>query len=139
MVSYLLIWANAKNLIAKGHALRKKAPIWDLFFVVYGPLAIRFLALAGTWRGWAILFVLIITLQNKRIYIVLWINPYTAYPTKLKKNCIPYPTTVEILNNKNNFAIYPSKKTFCCHIQYEKKLPNGTFFSWYMVLWQWWF
>ena len=129
MVSDHSIWANAKNLIAKGHALRKKAPKWDLFSVVYGPLAIRFLALADTWREWAILLVLIIFLHNKRIHMVLWIKPYTAHPTELKKNCIPYPTSAEISKNKNNIAIYPSKKSFCCHIQYEKKLPYGSFFS----------
>ena len=34
MVSDDTIWASAKNLIAKGHWLRKKAPIWELFFVL---------------------------------------------------------------------------------------------------------
>ena len=34
MVSDHLIWANAKNLIAKGHLLRKNPPIWELFFVL---------------------------------------------------------------------------------------------------------
>ena len=61
--------------------------------------------------------------------MVLWINPYTAHHTKLKKNCIPYPISAEISKNKNNIAIYPSKNSFCCHIQYEKKLPYGSFFS----------
>ena len=34
MVSDDLIWASTKNLIAKGHWSRKKAPIWELFFVL---------------------------------------------------------------------------------------------------------
>ena len=80
------------------------------------------------WREWAILFVLMINLHNKRILIVQWINPYTAYPTKLKKNCFPYPTSVEILNNKNNFAIYPSKKPFVATFNTKKSSHMGAFF-----------
>ena len=34
MVSDHAIWASAENFIAKGHWLRKKSPIWELFFVL---------------------------------------------------------------------------------------------------------
>ena len=60
--------------------------------------------------------------------MVLWIKPYTAHPTELKKNCIPYPTSAEISKNKNNIAIYPSKNRFVATFSTKKSSHIGAFF-----------